>query len=206
MREKDKRRNRFFSFLLADDVDKKKTLKKKKNFFQAKLSRNEVLWIQRVYSGETMKGRTPSLQEACAPAGGKAPLALPTLEEFRHLTAVVASYAFHLPDDEGTDRTVMLPLLDLVNHANAGVANAVVAREGEDFTARALRDIREGEEVSLFFPFAFFFEREGKKEEKMPLFIRVGLYTGCSPPFSLFLLLPIDASRCDVSIGTKNLL
>ena len=45
----------------------------------------------------------------------------------------------------------MLPLLDLVNHANAGLANAVVAREGEDFTARALRDIREGEEVSFCF-------------------------------------------------------
>lgn len=124
---------------------------------QAKLSRNEVLWIQRVYSGETLKGRTPSLQEACAP-GGKTPppLALPTLEEFRHLTAVVASYAFHLPDDEGTDRTVMLPLLDLVNHANAGVANAVVAREGEEFTARALRDIREGEEVRFFCAFVGF--------------------------------------------------
>ena len=92
-----------------------------------------------------MEGRTPSLQEACAAAVKNTP----TLDEFRHLTAVVASYAFHLPDDEGSDRTVMLPLLDLVNHANAGVANAIVAREGEKFTARALRDIREGEEVSL---------------------------------------------------------
>ena len=149
-RERRERKKRVFSpFAHRQGGEKHSKQKNTKKNFQAKLSRNEVLWIQRVFSGETLKGRTPSLQEACAP-GGKAPLALPTLEEFRHLTAVVASYAFHLPDDEGTDRTVMLPLLDLVNHANAGVANAVVAREGEEFTARALRDIREGEEVSFF--------------------------------------------------------
>lgn len=143
LRFREREGNVFLSPLDVAPLKKKKTQKK----IQAKLARNEVSWIQRVYSGETMQGRTPSLDEACA--GGSTTVARPTLEEFRHLTAVVASYAFHLPDDEGTDRTVMLPLLDLVNHANAGVANAIVAREGEDFTARALRDIREGEEVSF---------------------------------------------------------
>ena len=107
-----------------------------------------------------MEGRTPSLKEACA-AEGTAPIARPTLGEFRHLTAVVASYAFHLPDDEGTHRTIMLPLLDLINHANAGLANAVVAREDGEFTARALRDINKGEEVRVFFE-----EKKSKEVKK----------------------------------------
>ena len=127
-------RKRFCFFLLRRRRLRGKQKTSKKNSrkkLQAKLARNEVSWIERVFSGETMEGRTPSLKEACA-AEGTAPIARPTLGEFRHLTAVVASYAFHLPDDEGTDRTVLLPLLDLVNHANAGVANTVVAREGEE--------------------------------------------------------------------------
>lgn len=160
-------RKRFCFFLLRRRRLRGKQKTSKKNSrkkLQAKLARNEVSWIERIFSGETMEGRTPSLKEACA-AEGTAPIARPTLGEFRHLTAVVASYAFHLPDDEGTDRTVLLPLLDLVNHANAGVANTVVAREGEDFTARALRDIREGEEVRFVLFVSLRRERE-KREEK----------------------------------------
>ena len=133
---------------------------------QAKLARNEVTWVRRVYFGETIEGRTPTLREACAAStaasGGKAAaVPLPTLGQFRHLTAVVASYAFHLPDDEGTHRTIMLPLLDLINHANAGLANAVVAREDGEFTARALRDINKGEEVRVFFE-----EKKSKEVKK----------------------------------------
>ncbi len=162
-------RKRFCFFLLRRRRLRGKQKTSKKNSrkkLQAKLARNEVSWIERVFSGETMEGRTPSLKEACA-AEGTAPIARPTLGEFRHLTAVVASYAFHLPDDEGTDRTVLLPLLDLVNHANAGVANTVVAREGEDFTARALRDIREGEEVRFVIFVSLRREREkGRKRVK----------------------------------------
>ena len=167
MKEREWKGNVFVSFCFADaDYEGNRKLQKKnsRKKLQAKLARNEVSWIERVFSGETMEGRTPSLKEAC-PAEGTAPIARPTLGEFRHLTAVVASYAFHLPDDEGTDRTVLLPLLDLVNHANAGVANTVVAREGEDFTARALRDIREGEEVRFVLFVSLRRERE-KREEK----------------------------------------
>ena len=154
-----------------------------------------------------MKGRTPTLDEACSGGGGGrgggakiAGVARPTLEEFRHLTAVVASYAFHLPDDEGTDRTVMLPLLDLVNHANAGVANAVVAREGEDFTVRALRDINEGEEVSFFFFSSRKREEKKKKREKgekMPLFSKV--LSGLSPASASFMasIRRVSTSRFD---------
>lgn len=63
----------------------------------------------------------------------------------------VASYAFLLPDDANVVRRVMLPLLDLLNHANDEAANAVVGREGGGeggaFVARATRAIAAGEEV-----------------------------------------------------------
>ena len=44
-------------------------------------------------------------------------------------------------------RRVLLPLLDLINHANDDAANAVVGREGGFFVARTIKDIEAGEEV-----------------------------------------------------------
>lgn len=59
----------------------------------------------------------------------------------------VASYAFFMPDDANVIRRVLLPLLDLINHANNDTANAMVAREGGSFVVRAIKDVVAGEEV-----------------------------------------------------------
>ena len=42
---------------------------------------------------------------------------------------------------------MLLPLLDLINHADDDAANAVVGREGASFVARTIKDVAAGEEV-----------------------------------------------------------
>lgn len=70
-----------------------------------------------------------------------------TWPEFQRWVSVIASYTFHLPDDDGVTRAVFLPLLDLINHGDKGDANADVDREGAFFVIRATRDVKPGEEV-----------------------------------------------------------
>ena len=59
----------------------------------------------------------------------------------------VASYAFLLPDDDGVYKRVLLPLLDLLNHANPDKANANVGREDGYFVGRATKPIKQGEQA-----------------------------------------------------------
>ena len=88
-----------------------------------------------------------SLSSLCPRCPRLRPLFLRTTALIYHNAPQVASYAFLLPDDAGVVRRVLLPLLDLLNHANDDAANAVVGREGGAFIARATKAISAGEEV-----------------------------------------------------------
>jgi len=61
----------------------------------------------------------------------------------------VASYAFLFPNEQGVAKRMLLPLLDLVNHADGREANMeIMQADNGDFYAYTLRDIARGEEVS----------------------------------------------------------
>ncbi|CAK0787098.1 hypothetical protein CVIRNUC_010314 [Coccomyxa viridis] len=73
-----------------------------------------------------------------------------SLEEFKHWTALVASYAFTFPDEDKNDTQIriMLPLFDLLNHGNPDKANMGIMRDEEgSYIAYALRPIKKGEEL-----------------------------------------------------------
>ncbi len=60
----------------------------------------------------------------------------------------IASYAYLFPDEAGTPRRMLLPLLDLMNHGDPERINIeIMQAENGDFFAYTLRDIRQGEEV-----------------------------------------------------------
>ena len=114
---------------------------------QARAVRDEVAWARAVYDGRRLKELgpdVPPLADVLAATGANV-----TWPEFQRWVSLVASYAFHLPDDAGVTRAVFLPLLDLLNHGDADVNNCDVAREGAAFVARATRDIKAGDEVSF---------------------------------------------------------
>ena len=52
------------------------------------------------------------------------------------------SYSFHFADNAGRPRIFLLPLLDLLNHAQHGNAEVRQDRSAQQFVAVALRDIR----------------------------------------------------------------
>ena len=115
--------------------------------FQARAVRDEVAWARAVYDGRRLKELgpdVPPLADVLAATGANV-----TWPEFQRWVSLVASYAFHLPDDAGVTRAVFLPLLDLLNHGDADVNNCDVVREGAAFVARATRDIKAGDEVSF---------------------------------------------------------
>jgi hypothetical protein len=65
----------------------------------------------------------------------------------------VASYAFTFPDadDLSMQVRVMLPLFDLMNHADKDDTNINIMRDEEgNYIAYASRDIKKGEEVRSF--------------------------------------------------------
>lgn len=60
----------------------------------------------------------------------------------------VASYAFLFPNEQGVAKRMLLPLLDMVNHADGRDANMeIMQADSGDFYAYTLRDIAKGEEV-----------------------------------------------------------
>ena len=114
---------------------------------QTKAALDEVAWARAVFEGRRtseLGPDVPPLADVLAATGSNV-----TWSEFQRWVSLVASYAFHLPDDAGTTRAVFLPLLDLLNHGDADVANCDVAREGGAFVARATKPIKAGEEVSF---------------------------------------------------------
>lgn len=116
-------------------------------FSQTRAALDEVAWARAVYDGRRtneLGPEIPPLADVLKATGGNI-----TWPEFQRWVSLVASYAFHLPDDAGTSRAVFLPLLDLLNHGDADVANCDVGREGAAFVARATKAIKAGDEVSF---------------------------------------------------------
>ncbi|CAK0735270.1 hypothetical protein CVIRNUC_000553 [Coccomyxa viridis] len=99
--------------------------------------------VHNAYTKNVFEGGKPALIENFAQE-------LPgiDLQFFRHLTSVVASYAFLFPSEDGVPHRMLLPLLDMINHANQPGANLhIMQAESGDIYAYTLRDIRAGEEL-----------------------------------------------------------
>jgi hypothetical protein len=63
----------------------------------------------------------------------------------------VASYAFLFPDEEGVAKRMMLPVLDMINHADGGDVNLeIMQADNGDFYAYTLRDVAKGEEACSY--------------------------------------------------------
>eukprot|EP00884_Botryococcus_braunii_P006374 jgi/Botrbrau1/15738/Bobra.4_1s0106.1 len=78
---------------------------------------------------------------------------LPGLEDtvsmsyFKHLASVISTYTLSFPNLEDGYSTFMIPVMDLMNHAASHAANVMINMEDDNFVARALKDIKEGEEL-----------------------------------------------------------
>ncbi|BDA50257.1 hypothetical protein COCOBI_15-3860 [Coccomyxa sp. Obi] len=73
-----------------------------------------------------------------------------SLEEFKYWASLVASYAFTFPDDTNPEKQVrvMLPLIDMINHANIDEANLKLFQdENGDYIAYTTRAVKKGEEL-----------------------------------------------------------
>ncbi|KAK9834152.1 hypothetical protein WJX81_003314 [Elliptochloris bilobata] len=72
-----------------------------------------------------------------------------TLPVFKHLAAVIGSYCWYSPRRNSTGLSrVLVPLMDMVNHRGVGHNMRVDENDDGSITARALRDIAAGEEVT----------------------------------------------------------
>ncbi len=61
----------------------------------------------------------------------------------------ISTYSYSFPNLEEGYSTYLVPVLDLLNHAASHAANVMIHMEEDNFVAKALKDINEGEEVSL---------------------------------------------------------
>ncbi|CAL8468708.1 g8248 [Coccomyxa elongata] len=101
-------------------------------------------WTEAVYNGSASVTADRTLASLAHLPQAK----LVQLEDFSHYAALLDSYSFGFPDEAGQPRRWLLPLMDMLNHNSTSNVNVIKDNKSQSFVAVALRDIREGEEVT----------------------------------------------------------